>query len=78
MKNMKPLEPWKPAKAGEIEHSNLYLLFNNIIAHLMDMASKKRKKNDDDDDEDENKHKETMKKSIFERENIFRKPYEKE
>jgi hypothetical protein len=44
----------------------------------MDMASKKRKKNDDDDEEDENKHKEKMKKSIFERENIFRKPYEKE
>lgn len=21
MKNMKPLEPWKPAKSGDIEHS---------------------------------------------------------
>jgi len=68
LKNMKPLEPWKPAKAGEIEHT-----------HLMDMASKKRKKNDEEeDDDDEEKHKGDKKKSIFERENIFRKPYEKE
>jgi hypothetical protein len=41
---MKPLEPWKPAKAGDIEHT-----------HLMDMASKKRKRGDDEDD-DENEH----------------------
>jgi len=65
---MKPLEPWRPAKAGEIEHT-----------HLMDMASKKRKKGSDDEEEDDQeKDKDKLKKSIFERENIFRKPYEKE
>src|SRR6185312_7976558 len=58
LKNMKPLEPWRPAKSGDIEHT-----------HLMDMASKKRKRNDDDEDEDNTK-KEKKKKSIFERENI--------
>ena len=43
----------------------------------MDMVSKKKKKGDDDDDEEEGtKRKEHKKKSIFERENIFRKPYE--
>jgi len=26
LKNMKPLEAWKPAKAGEIEHSKLYYI----------------------------------------------------
>ena len=69
MKNMKPLEPWKPAKSGDIEHT-----------HLMDMASKKRKKHGSDDDDEENNHesKEKLQKSIFDRENIFKKPYEKE
>lgn len=43
----------------------------------MDMASKKKKKEDDDEDS-EDKIKEKHKKSIFERENIFRKPFEKE
>lgn len=42
---MKPLEPWKPAKAGDIEHT-----------HLMDMTSKKRRK-DDEEDEDHKKEK---------------------
>lgn len=67
LKNMKPLEPWKPAKAGDIEHT-----------HLMDMASKKRKRHDDDDDDDNDQRKEKMQKSIFDRENIFKKPHEKE
>jgi hypothetical protein len=67
LKNMKPIEPWKPAKAGEIEHT-----------HLMDMASKKRKSNNDDDEDEGTKRKEKVHKSIFERENIFKKPYEKE
>lgn len=43
----------------------------------MDMASKKRKKsNDDEDNEDEDRNKSLKRKSIFERENIFKKPYE--
>jgi hypothetical protein len=43
----------------------------------MDMASKKRKKGDGSDDEEgANKNRPKPKKSIFERENIFRKPYE--
>jgi hypothetical protein len=67
MKNMKPLEPWKPAKSGDIEHT-----------HLMDMASKKKKRDDEEEDNDHEKRKEKLKKSIFERENIFKKPYEKE
>lgn len=59
--------------------SLLFPLTPLLIAHLMDMASKKRKKDDeDDDDEDHEKGHGTLKKSIFERENIFRKPYEKE
>jgi hypothetical protein len=37
---MKPVEPWKPARAGDIEHT-----------HMMDMVSKKKKKDDDDDDD---------------------------
>jgi len=65
LKNMKPIEPWRPAKSGDIEHT-----------HLMDMASKKKKK--DDDDEEHEKKREIKKKSIFERENILKKPYEKE
>lgn len=64
---MKPLEPWKPAKAGDIEHT-----------HLMDMASTKRKKNEDEEEEDEDKHKDLKKKSIFERENLMKRPYDKE
>jgi len=67
LKNMKPLEPWKPAKAGEIEHT-----------HLMDMASKRKKRDDEDEDGSHDKIKEKRKKSIFERENITKKPYEKE
>ncbi len=67
MKNMKPLEPWKPVKSGEVIHT-----------HLMDMTSKgkKRKGAEGDDEEDDNRRKEVKKKSIFDRENIFRKPYE--
>lgn len=42
------------------------------------MASKRRKKKSDDEDDDEDKPKEKLKKSIFERDNIFKKPYEKE
>ncbi len=73
---MKPLEPWRPAKSGDIEHSKnkLFLIF---IADLMDMSSKRRKKEgDEDEDEEHNKKKKTVKRSIFERENIFKKPYE--
>lgn len=78
---MKPIEPWKPAKSGDIEHSKFYISrFIIILAHLMDMTSKKRKKgsgdDDEDEDEDNSRRKEVKKKSIFERENIFRKPYE--
>ena len=67
LKNMKPLEPWKPVKSGEVIHT-----------HLMDMTSKgkKRKGADGDDEEDDNRRKEVKRKSIFDRENIFRKPYE--
>lgn len=64
LKNMKPLEPWRPAKSGDIEHT-----------HLMDMTSKKKKKDDGEDEEHEKKRSKS-KKSIFERENILRKPYE--
>ena len=60
LKNMKPVEPWKPAKSGDIEHSkSLYfklLSFHSpftSIAHLMDMTSKKRKRGGDDDEEDD-------------------------
>ena len=70
LKNMKPLEPWRPAKSGDIEHT-----------HLMDMASKKRRGRsgeggEDEEEGEEGKRKEKMKKSIFDRENIFKKPYE--
>ena len=48
------------------------------IAPLMDMTSKNRKKKGDDGEEDEEngRRREVKKKSIFDRENIFRKPYE--
>ena len=64
---MKPIEAWRPPKSGDIEHT-----------HLMDMSSKKRKKSDDEDEDDEEneKRKSKTQKSIFERENIYRKPYE--
>jgi len=75
MKNMKPLEPWKPVKSGEVIHSKPCAL-TNAIAHLMDMTAKKRKKGDGDEEEDNERRKEVKKKSIFDRENIFRKPYE--
>ena len=58
LKNMKPLEPWRPVKSGEVIHSKFqsYLI---DIAHLMDMSSKGRKKKggegDDDDDNDKRK-----------------------
>ena len=42
------------------------------------MASKKRFKDGDDEEDEHEKRKEKAKKSIFERENIFKKPYEKE
>jgi hypothetical protein len=45
----------------------------------MDMSSKgkKRKGEDGEDEEDDNdRRKEVKKKSIFDRENIFRKPFE--
>jgi hypothetical protein len=44
----------------------------------MDMSSKgrKRKGEDGEDDEENDKRKEVKRKSIFDRENIFRKPYE--
>jgi len=67
LKNMKPLEPWRPAKAGSIERTE-----------LMDMASKKRKKVENEDEEESPKRKVKERQSIFERENIMRKPYEKE
>lgn len=66
LKNMKPLEPWKPVKSGEIIHT-----------HLMDMTSKGRKrKGSDGEDEEEEKRKVVKKKSIFDRENIHRKPFD--
>jgi len=55
---MKPMEPWKPAKSGDIEHSKLLPpLTLSLKAHLMDMASKKRKRDDEDEDEDEDHEK---------------------
>ena len=66
LRNMKPIEPWKPAKSGEIEHT-----------HLMDMASNYKSKKEGED-EDEQKKEKVTKKSIFERENILRKPFDKE
>ena len=43
----------------------------------MDMTTKnKKKKGDGEDDEDNERRKEPKRKSIFDRENIFRKPYE--
>ena len=44
----------------------------------MDMTSKKRTKGTDDEneDEEEGRKKEKMKKSIFERDNLFKKPYD--
>jgi hypothetical protein len=65
--DMKPITPWKPAKAGDIEHT-----------YLMDMASKKRatrKGSDDEDDEPKKKLRPVEKKSIFEREDIMKMPY---
>lgn len=75
MKNMKPLEPWRPVKSGEIIHSKSNYLSNIVIAHLMDMTSKNHRRRGQDD-EDQHRLKEVKKKSIFERENILRKPYE--
>ncbi len=47
------------------------------IAHLMDMTSKGRKrKGSDGEDEEEEKRKVVKKKSIFDRENIHRKPFD--
>lgn len=80
LKNMKPIEPWRPVKSGEIIHSkndsSLTISFN--IAHLMDMSSKgrKRKGSDGEDEEESEKRKVVKKKSIFDRENIHRKPFE--
>ena len=62
---MKPLEPWRPVKSGEVIHT-----------HLMDMSSKNKKTKDGEDEEDEGRRKEVKRKSIFDRENIFRKPFE--
>lgn len=79
LKNMKPIEPWRPAKSGDIEHSKFEYNLILYIAHLMDMASKKKKRadgEDDEDDEENTKRKSKNQKSIFERENILRKPYE--
>ena len=44
----------------------------------MDMTSKGRKKKgaDGEEDEENERRREVKKKSIFDRENIFRKPYE--
>jgi hypothetical protein len=44
----------------------------------MDMTSKGRKKKGEDgeEEEEEGRRREVKKKSIFDRENIFRKPYE--
>jgi hypothetical protein len=65
---MKPIQPFKPARSGYFEQTT-----------MMDMCSKKRaKEGDGEDDEEMEKRKEKAKKSIFERENILRKPYEKD
>jgi hypothetical protein len=42
----------------------------------MDMSSKAKKKKGDGEDDDEKERKEIKRKSIFDRENIFKKPYE--
>ncbi len=81
LKNMKPLEPWRPVKSGEIIHSKIdssFLTISLNIAHLMDMSSKgrKRKGSDGEDEEESEKRKVVKKKSIFDRENIHRKPFE--
>lgn len=72
---MKPLEPWKPCKSGDIVHSKIYFL-SNLLAHFMDMTAKSKKKKGDGEDDDEKERKEIKRKSIFDRENIFKKPYE--
>ena len=40
------------------------------------MSSKAKKKKGDGEDDDEKERKEIKRKSIFDRENIFQKPYE--
>lgn len=40
------------------------------------MSSKAKKKKGDGEDDDEKERKEIKRKSIFDRENIFKKPYE--
>ena len=78
LKNMKPLEPWRPVKSGEIIHSKNNSNPITFIAHLMDMSSKgrKRKGSDGEDEEESEKRKVVKKKSIFDRENIHRKPFD--
>jgi hypothetical protein len=77
---MKPLEPWKPVKSGDIIHSKIltHSLNSFFIAHLMDMTSKgrKRKGADGEEEDEKEKKKAVTKKSVFDRENIHRKPFE--
>ena len=81
LKDMQPLEPWKPVKSGEIIHSKSSHTHNTnlfAIAHLMDMTSKGRKRKGADGEEEDEKEKKKVvqKKSIFDRENIHRKPFD--
>jgi hypothetical protein len=80
LKDMKPLEPWRPVKSGDIIHSkHIQCITHKLsIAHLMDMTSKGRKRKGADGEEEEEKDKKraVTKKSVFDRENIHRKPFE--
>jgi hypothetical protein len=74
LKDMKPLEPWKPAKSG-ISHGKNYLI--TFQANLEEEMFKKKKKKNDGDDENSPKKRKTE-ENIFEREDIRKMPFEAE
>lgn len=50
-----------------------FLSFSNAIIDLPEFKKKQKKENEGDEEDSKNKR-----KTILERENVFRKPYEKE
>jgi len=63
LKNAKPLEPWRPSAAAF------------TVDDVKVQYGRKPKTTEEDDDDKKNTNK---RKGILERENVFRKPYEKE
>jgi len=68
------VEPWKPSSTDvKLQGKLFFIFFSNGIIDLPEFKKKQKKENEGEEEDSKNKR-----KTILERENVFRKPYEKE